>query len=194
MGGYFYNCSFPAHCLHRKEARKMKKGKILQPILFALALVMVFSIFGVAPAYAGCRHSYNSDSVYIRSNNRNDYFKVTKVCTKCHKRTSVTRSLAHSYTYGGKIEQYYGADKFHDYFYVYKKCIRYNMCHHKVFSDYSSPQAARVLMVAFWLSPYTAGALEESSLPEHRHFAPKTIRGTAVLADAFHVSFNMRKA
>ena len=61
-------------------------------------------------------------------------------------------------------------------------------------SDYSSPQAARVLMVAFWLSPYTAGALEESSLPEHRHFAPKTIRGTAVLADAFHVSFNMRKA
>lgn len=61
-------------------------------------------------------------------------------------------------------------------------------------SDYSSPQAARVLMVAFWLSPYTAGALEESSLPEHRHFAPKTIRGTAALADAFHVSFNMRKA
>lgn len=61
-------------------------------------------------------------------------------------------------------------------------------------TDYSSPQAARVLMVAFWLSPYTAGALEESSLPEHRHFAPKTIRGTAVLADAFHVSFNMRKA
>lgn len=61
-------------------------------------------------------------------------------------------------------------------------------------SDYSSPQAARVLMVAFWLSPYTAGALEESSLPEHRHFAPKTILGTAVLADAFHVSFNMRKA
>ena len=60
--------------------------------------------------------------------------------------------------------------------------------------DYSPPQAARVLMVAFWLSPYTAGALEESSLPEHRHFAPKTIRGTAVLADAFHVSFNMRKA
>lgn len=111
----------------------MKKGKILHPILFALALVMVFSVLGVAPAYAGCRHSYNSDSVYIRSNNRNDYFKVTKVCTKCHKRTSVTRSLAHSYTYGGKIEQYYGADKFHDYFYVYKKCIRYNMCHHKVF-------------------------------------------------------------
>ena len=61
-------------------------------------------------------------------------------------------------------------------------------------TDYSSPQAARVLMVAFWLSPYTTGALEESSLPEHRHFAPKTIRGTAVLADAFHVSFNMRKA
>ena len=49
-------------------------------------------------------------------------------------------------------------------------------------------------MVAFWLSPYTAGALEESYLPEHRHFAPKTIRGMAVLADAFHVSFNMRKA
>ena len=45
-----------------------------------------------------------------------------------------------------------------------------------LFTDYSSPQAARVLMVAFWLSPYTAGALEESSLPEHRHFAPKTIR------------------
>lgn len=64
----------------------------------------------------------------------------------------------------------------------------------KLSADYSSPQAARVLMVAFWLSPYTAGALEESSLPEHRHFAPKTIRGTAVLADAFHVSFNMRKA
>lgn len=64
----------------------------------------------------------------------------------------------------------------------------------KTAPDYSSPQAARVLMVAFWLSPYTAGALEESSLPEHRHFAPKTIRGTAVLADAFHVSFNMRKA
>ncbi len=61
-------------------------------------------------------------------------------------------------------------------------------------SDYSPPQAARVLMVAFWLSPYTAGALEESSLPEHRHFAPKTIRRTAVLAGAFHVSFNMRKA
>lgn len=69
----------------------------------------------------------------FRSDNRNDYFKVTKVCTKCHKRTSVTRSLAHSYTYGGKIEQYYGADKFHDYFYVYKKCTRYDMCHHKVF-------------------------------------------------------------
>lgn len=30
----------------------MKKGKILHPILFALALVMVFSVFGVAPAYA----------------------------------------------------------------------------------------------------------------------------------------------
>ena len=70
----------------------MTKGKILQPILFALALVMVFSVFGVAPAYAGCRHSYNSDSVYIRSNNRNDYFKVTKVCTKFHKRTSVAKN------------------------------------------------------------------------------------------------------
>lgn len=67
-------------------------------------------------------------------------------------------------------------------------------CHYLQDTDYSSPQAARVLMVAFWLSPYTAGALEESSLPEHRHFAPKTIRWTAVLADAFHVSFNMRKA
>lgn len=67
-------------------------------------------------------------------------------------------------------------------------------CHYLQDTDYSSPQAARVLMVAFWLSPYTAGALEESSLPEHRHFAPKTILGTAVLADAFHVSFNMRKA
>ena len=64
----------------------------------------------------------------------------------------------------------------------------------KAGADYSSPQAARVLMVAFWLFPYTAGALEESSLPEHRHFTPKTIRRTAVLADAFHVSFNMRKA
>ena len=31
----------------------MKKGKILQPILFALALVMVFSVLGVTPAYAG---------------------------------------------------------------------------------------------------------------------------------------------
>lgn len=49
-------------------------------------------------------------------------------------------------------------------------------CHYLQDTDYSSPQAARVLMVAFWLSPYTAGALEESSLPEHRHFAPKTIR------------------
>lgn len=37
-------------------------------------------------------------------------------------------------------------------------------------------------------------ALAENSPPKHRHFAPKTIRGTAVLADAFHVSFNMRKA
>lgn len=69
------------------------------------------------------------------------------------------------------------------------------LCNFRLYTpDYSPLQAARVLMVAFWLSLYTAGALEESSLPEHRHFAPKTIRGTAALADAFHVSFNMRKA
>lgn len=34
---------------------KDEKRKILQPILFALALVMVFSVLGVTPAYAGCR-------------------------------------------------------------------------------------------------------------------------------------------
>lgn len=55
-------------------------------------------------------------------------------------------------------------------------------CHYLQDTDYSSPQAARVLMVAFWLSPYTAGALEESSLPEHRHFAPKTIRGDGCIS------------
>lgn len=86
MGGYFYNCSFPAHCLYRKEVGKMKKGKILQPILFALALVMVFSVFGVAPAYAGCRHSYNSDSVYIRSDNRNDYVKNSRLKSRASNR------------------------------------------------------------------------------------------------------------
>lgn len=64
----------------------MKKGKILQQILFALALVMVFSVFGVAPAYAGCRHSYNSDSVYIRSDNRNDYVKNSRLKSRASNR------------------------------------------------------------------------------------------------------------